>query len=409
MSLERVQRISGPRSPVADALAADAVFAGLLDDLDVTLYVAFTPYPRQAASTPAAELLREADATMLERLRADRAYLVIDHSGEGHGHLPEYSSLLHDWCTDRLIPATRLVYVNANEAYARDYERWAAERQIGPRYVHVGFNAFAVAVGVAAARLETGTTEALLLHRNPRSYRFLCFNNAARAERIVAAAHLLAVQPPDALVSLGSRKGAADPTASLAEIESKYARASMLENHAADVKGVTYEDVVARTTLPAPDSAPGAPLAMRFDLEHYANSYMSVVTETEMTRGQVRRVTEKLVKPFLFGHVPIVAGNPGSLAIIRRMGFETYGNFIDESYDEIESPNERLCAVLCEVDRLRRLSSDEVHGALLALEDRRLANMRYGRQVLPHRLRHGLTRSMTELLFVGAGARASST
>jgi hypothetical protein len=63
-------------------------------------------------------------------------------------------------------------------------------------------------------------------------------------------------------------------------------------------------------------------------------------------------VTEKTFKPLLVGHPFIAVAGRGHLTHLQNLGFKTYSEFIDESYDDLEYPGERLRAVLGEVNRL---------------------------------------------------------
>jgi hypothetical protein len=82
-----------------------------------------------------------------------------------------------------------------------------------------------------------------------------------------------------------------------------------------------------------------------FPTKAFENSFLHIVTETEMTEGSVRRVTEKLIKP-VFGLQPfLVAGNPGSLQLMRDLGFRTFGSIFDERYDAIAGITDRFDAM----------------------------------------------------------------
>lgn len=63
-------------------------------------------------------------------------------------------------------------------------------------------------------------------------------------------------------------------------------------------------------------------------------------------------VTEKTFKPLLVGHPFVAVGGKHQLQHLRNLGFKTYSGFIDESYDDLEYPGERLRAVSDEVARL---------------------------------------------------------
>jgi len=43
------------------------------------------------------------------------------------------------------------------------------------------------------------------------------------------------------------------------------------------------------------------------------------------------------------------------------MGFETYPEFFDESYDEIENPKERMSTIVKEIKKICSLSFEELH------------------------------------------------
>ena len=53
-------------------------------------------------------------------------------------------------------------------------------------------------------------------------------------------------------------------------------------------------------------------------------------------------------------HPLVVWGSPGSLTHLQDIGFETFGHAIDESYDTIKSPVDRLNAIFSIVNDLTR-------------------------------------------------------
>ena len=44
-------------------------------------------------------------------------------------------------------------------------------------------------------------------------------------------------------------------------------------------------------------------------------------------------------------HPFIIVGSPGTLKELKSYGFKTFSDFWDESYDEIENPNDRMIAI----------------------------------------------------------------
>jgi hypothetical protein len=75
----------------------------------------------------------------------------------------------------------------------------------------------------------------------------------------------------------------------------------------------------------------------------FSDSYLSIVTETFFT-GPLY-FSEKIFNSMLYNHFFIYLGPPHSLKYLRSLGFKTWGHVIDESYDNIKNPAERLYAV----------------------------------------------------------------
>jgi len=69
-------------------------------------------------------------------------------------------------------------------------------------------------------------------------------------------------------------------------------------------------------------------------------------------------ITEKILKPLAFGHPFIVWGAPGIMARLRKLGFETFDNCIDESYDLEKDDDKRLAMIIDEVARLNAVAKD---------------------------------------------------
>ena len=67
----------------------------------------------------------------------------------------------------------------------------------------------------------------------------------------------------------------------------------------------------------------------------YQNSLISIVTETNYSLPELT-LTEKSFKPIKEKHPFIIVAGPGALKAMREMGFKTFGDFWDESYDEAD-------------------------------------------------------------------------
>lgn len=84
---------------------------------------------------------------------------------------------------------------------------------------------------------------------------------------------------------------------------------------------------------------------------------IEIIVETEyQTPGDW---TEKTWKCLGSGKPFIAINGAGSLAELKKLGFETYSPCIDESYDFLPSYHDRIDACCNEIDRLAAMSSDQ--------------------------------------------------
>ena len=82
----------------------------------------------------------------------------------------------------------------------------------------------------------------------------------------------------------------------------------------------------------------------------YLDTYFSLVTETVFDYPYSFR-TEKIWKPIAIGHPWVAVANPGFYRDMHNLGFKTFGDLVDESFDLIDNSIDRLerIAVVVEV------------------------------------------------------------
>lgn len=73
----------------------------------------------------------------------------------------------------------------------------------------------------------------------------------------------------------------------------------------------------------------------------YVDTCFSVVTETIYDYPYSFR-TEKIWKPMIMLHPFVVASNRGYYRDLHKIGFRTFGHLIDESFDLIDDPHDRI-------------------------------------------------------------------
>tara|TARA_Y100000310_G_scaffold175819_1_gene175925 strand:- start:2155 stop:3690 length:1536 start_codon:yes stop_codon:yes gene_type:complete len=110
-------------------------------------------------------------------------------------------------------------------------------------------------------------------------------------------------------------------------------------------------------------------------VKNILDSYFSIITETQfkpvydMGNEVIDKdrffysllITEKTCKPLYYMHPFIVLGSPGILEYLRSIGFETFPEFFDESYDEIYDSEKRFMFCIREIEKLCNKDLKEVH------------------------------------------------
>lgn len=95
----------------------------------------------------------------------------------------------------------------------------------------------------------------------------------------------------------------------------------------------------------------------------YQDSYFNIVLETfidvDSSGGQF--ITEKTLKPILHMQPFICVAEHHHLKHLRELGYATFDNIIDESYDDIENTQERFEAVMELSEELAGLDLDDWH------------------------------------------------
>ena len=99
----------------------------------------------------------------------------------------------------------------------------------------------------------------------------------------------------------------------------------------------------------------------------YASSGIEVVLETLFDDSRWH-LTEKALRPIACGRPFMLVATSGSLQYLRQYGFKTFTGLIDESYDQITNPQQRLQAVIKEMTRISTLLPEDKIKLFLALD-----------------------------------------
>jgi len=111
--------------------------------------------------------------------------------------------------------------------------------------------------------------------------------------------------------------------------------------------------------------------------ELFYQTKFSLVVETE-AELQEYHITEKTMKCIMLGHPFVVMGTHGYLKFLHGLGFTTYSDIFDESYDSIQDLESRMDAVIeviqklqtqvFDIDKLRNIQNKNLN-ALIKLRN----------------------------------------
>lgn len=103
------------------------------------------------------------------------------------------------------------------------------------------------------------------------------------------------------------------------------------------------------------------------------DSLISLVTETNYLKNEPRFLTEKCFKPIAYQQPFIMVSAPNTLTFLRELGYKTFDNVIDESYDTEINDSLRLIKIVNEIKRLSLLTNKE----LLSFKQEALGIVKY--------------------------------
>lgn len=95
--------------------------------------------------------------------------------------------------------------------------------------------------------------------------------------------------------------------------------------------------------------------------------FWNIVTETVFYHDKLH-LTEKIFKPIVSKQPFMLLAAPGNLEYLRSYGFETFDRWIDESYDSIADPEERIDAVVDQLKWWCGLSDREKYSKMCVMQ-----------------------------------------
>ena len=88
------------------------------------------------------------------------------------------------------------------------------------------------------------------------------------------------------------------------------------------------------------------------------NFLFDVCAETYSTENYIG-LTEKSIKPFLWGYIPLIYGPAGTYQYLKNLGFDVFDNIVDTSFDNESNYDRRMWRFQQEVLRLSKIPLTE--------------------------------------------------
>lgn len=107
--------------------------------------------------------------------------------------------------------------------------------------------------------------------------------------------------------------------------------------------------------------------------DYYDQTFCSVIAETSLDADKPN-FSEKTFRAICHGHPFVIIGSQNSLQFLRDLGFDTYDDIFDNSYDTVATPWDRLAAVFKTIDLINKKDINELDQIKKELYPRRLKN-----------------------------------
>jgi hypothetical protein len=289
---------------------------------------------------------------VLERVKNKTAYFLVTLFYEGYMD-DEFLNHLSDYFIAKGIPLTQIIYLTNCYNGVEIYEDYCSRNHKLPEMKMEYFPVFRI----DKSNVNQAITNSLIekYKTGPRIKTFLCFNRRYNDHRLML---FLAMVQQGIIDQCYYSMDKVQPEASRTFIENCKSLLTRFPNMGLDSTDALAADKLLPLVLDNPNFS-------RYPMEHsvdpvkhlYDNSLINIITETFFF-NKVIHITEKTYKPIAFMQPFILLGAAGSLQHIKDMGFKTFGEFWDESYDREKDDKLRFRMI---VDIIKSISEWPEH------------------------------------------------
>lgn len=282
---------------------------------------------------------------LVQLVRDKNGYILIDHSVESFMSDQELQSMHGYFRGIHGLPLNKIIYLTGTVNSAEIYDSFCDRHNIPEEpEERLKIIPYASSQQIFTSYIEQGADEPEYDPERVPEKLFLMWNRRYRRHRIELALSLENHNLVDRSYISFNNVNLENPSINFADtVDSHY----LIEHSGLQLT----QDVIDRFQNKLPLVLDGETNVNKMceDLDNatrpfYQNSLVSIVTETNWDIAEMT-LTEKSFKPIKEKHPFIIVGVPGVMNEMRKLGFKTFGDFWDESYDTIECPQQRMIAI----------------------------------------------------------------
>lgn len=287
----------------------------------------------------------------LKDLREDKAFLMLDQSLEGY-----QTNWLWDWfhseCKQWDISPQRIIYVTGNMIADTVYEEWCNENRIEDRMKVIPYPHFELDMGMTTWGRNKENSENKLPSfsqnvnykiQNPNQLKtYACLNKRIRPHRVWFYYYLYnSGLLNQGLVSMNQFDK------HWYNWEGKYFEQNELDECSSVLPLLVYE---------TPNNVLDDNIYInRFPEQVVKDTFFTVVSEAHCgDSDKTMFLSEKTFKVIGCRHPFLIMGNKDSMSMMRKIGYKTFDNFIDEGFDTLPT-HERLKYILESIRKVDKI------------------------------------------------------
>lgn len=291
---------------------------------------------------------------ILERIKEKTAHLVITIPFESP--ITDYFlNIIHNYFAKFNLPYTQIHYLtnspNGNSIYGQYCVKHGLQRKFNIHY-------FPMNVRIHADSAKTPKFFNSDYSTNSREKTFLTFNRrwANHAHRVLLLYYVYKYNLQNSVYASFSKIDV-DSNSTFTDVI-KYSF-DYIKNETTDELDFPIIDKIENDLPLVLDRTDLASSSLMFDefettKSFYDNSMVHLTSETYFF-SEIIHITEKTYKPILYKQPFIILAAPNFLKHLRQLGFKTFEEVWDESYDDCENHTERFFKI---INLVRRIHSD---------------------------------------------------